>query len=1140
MENKDKSDLSVENYKGQVVNMKSKEIKFKKKHFTFFLLTICILVFSWFSSMYWVTGGIYFFDSKENYCLNLKNDENVSYKFKDLETLDENTYQSLSDDSYLVVEFTEAVIVKDIMLDISLKDDTANCQVYYATSDSDFTEDHSVRKKIQSGKNLIQIKSRNYNKIRFDFVDESNTEFIVNSINLYKAYVPKDVFWISCVLSVVLIGIAFLYIYKDTINNKAIYTIMLRWSNLSIRKRNLIGLMAVSTISMGIVFLKLCYSHKIFAYGDIGSDTIMQYLPQYSLIVNKISNGTISLWLPEVGYGYNLAYFFMASPLLLLLLLSGVVLGTQSLPILVIIYKVAGVLLCAYVSFRLLEMFSDNYNIILIGAYLYAFNGFAIIWGQHYVFFDYPLYAICVFYFIERWLRIKDKKFDLALILISFACMAFSVYMSYMVYIPVCIYAIIRYIQLNKQFRWKEFISSMFHLALNIFIGFVGGFSTGLLYVKNILNSGRVSSETSLIERFVGYLKTSYLKDDFLGSLQRFLSSNLYGIGSAHEGLHNYYEEPQLFFSVLFWVIFFQFVFTIHKTCINRKQMVCKWISVILVTMAIYNKGILFALYAFSQESRRTTFSLFPILAIMVVVVLDNIISKKILSKMGLLLGGCISIVLLLFNYRDFLNLEKQILLIVSTIVLVTAIIVLLIFCIQKNYVKEQNLIIILTVAIFLNVTTEVYVSVNRIGLVEETWIQKDGIKLDTQEAIDYLKENDNTYYRMEKTYATWNGLTDSFFEGYYPVSTYNPTMSHYTKEYNELFMNPMFLSTRWYKPRFILSPNDIIQYSSLGLKYVLSNHRLSDSQHYKLVKKVNDIYIYQNLEAESFTTFFDNLVLKNEFEKLEYIDRNKVQQKALIIDDEDAEKFQGRVKSIQQVLSGYKEVELTKCINVDGKDITHFYNKKIDYDMEVNFSNSWFDYVNGTAFLELKIDPMAQGTIRIFYDTGSGYNEQECDYIYCGTEECQIRYILPDKTEKIKLMFSSVPSNLIELKIMDSLEEIKNSDNQSVLYEGENSSQINGCVYCDRDGLLYIPLTYDTNWKVKIDGEEVDTYLANSGFLAVTISEGNHEIEIVYDSIEIKIGLLCFVIAIIIAYIYYFLCKRDMKDLFLGWRMNG
>ena len=396
-----------------------------------------------------------------------------------------------------------------------------------------------------------------------------------------------------------------------------------------------------------------------------------------------------------------------------------------------------------------------------------------------------------------------------------------------------------------------------------------------------------------------------------------------------------------------------------------------------------------------------------------------------------------------------------------------------------------------------------------------------------TRKAVEYLESIDDSYYRVDKTYIAWNEFTDSYFVNYNAISSYNAMMTNYTRSYNDLFMNLLYLAIKDYKPCFVLAPNDIVQYSSLGLKYILSHYELPDDNHYELLKLIGSVYVYKNLTADSFTTFFDDVVLKSEFVKLGYNDRNIIQQKAMVIEDEDADDFSGRVKSPKEIIDKYEAQDISDMVSVDGNDISQLLNTRIDTSSEIIFSSDWDRNSADNLFLEMVVKPTGSGKANIYFDTGNGYNGNEKYQMLCSGTECQIRYAIPNDVQKIKLDFSSVPSEIVDFKILSSTEEIKISDNPSVLNDKESSARISGDITCDRDGILYIPVPYDSNWKVEVDGKEAKVYVANTGFCAINISEGYHELEISYEAKELKLGMGCLGVAIVMAVIYYFLSKQ-------------
>lgn len=1100
------------------------------------ILVVGIVAFCVFGVMYWIDGNVTLNIFAEERKLDFVDDDTEKYTLVNMEKLDTGEYKTISDDGYLIVEFDKEIHVKDLFINISFADSSYvyDSQIFYCGVEGKFSSAQSTGTRLYEGDNLISISEGNYKKIRFDFTNKKDMEFVVHSIKLYEDYISKSTLYIGVCIAILLCTIFGLFYFGLYNKIKFVKDIIEKWYNISEKNRCIVMLMFISTLTFLIVFLNIIYKGNIYAYRDIGSDTIMQYIPQYTLIVEKIRNGTLSMWLPEVGYGYNLAYFFMCDPLLLCTLFISAIIGSQHLPMLLMIYKLVGLLLCGYFAFKFLNFFTDNYKVVALVAYIYAFNGFAIVWGQHYLFYDYPLYAIIVFYFAEKYLQSKKYGFSLSLIVISFASMIYSVYMSYMIYLPLIFYVIIRYLQIVKKFKLKNFVVMMLNMGTNIIIGFVGGLSIGLAYISNLTNTGRVESESSGIVVFFDYLKKFYLEDDLFGSLQRFISSGLSGIGSNHSGLHNYYEEPQLFFTAIFWIIFLQFVFTIKKTSENKRVIVCKIIAIVLVGLAVYNKGVLYALYAFSQESRRTTFIIFPLLSIMFVLVLDNIFRKKILSKVGLVLGSAFSLYLLLYNMNEKITLEKKILILSSILVICTSVVVF-ILTLYKNSIKKIYIpFMVFVLLIFVNITTEMYISTNREGQVEKEWLYDTEKIRDTENAIEYIENLDNTYYRVEKNYSLWNGLTDNYFINYKPVSFYNSLMSSDTRNYVKTYMNPMYLVVSGNKPSFLYATNDIVQYSSLGLKYILSDYELPDYDYYELVNKIGEIYIYKNLVANSYTTFFDDVVLESEFNKLGYIDRNKVQQKALVIRDTDKEKFKEKIKSVKQLLEDFSESDITEEISINGESVDNILQEDIYEDKEFIFSEGWDSDLEGTAFLELSTfvlsDTIGKNRINIYFDCGEGYIYKNANPILCNSKNCQVRYPIPRGARKMLINFSSVPSCILELKIKDSKEEIKLVDNTSVLEEGKDSSHINGNVKCDREGVLFIPLTLDDNWKVTLNDKEVKKYEANSGFIAIEVPKGESNISVVYKFKELKYGAICLILAIILMSFYYIICKKTDK----------
>lgn len=66
--------------------------------------------------------------------------------------------------------------------------------------------------------------------------------------------------------------------------------------------------------------------------------------------------------------------------------------------------------------------------------------------------------------------------------------------------------------------------------------------------------------------------------------------------------------------------------------------------------------------------------------------------------------------------------------------------------------------------------------------------------------------------------------------------------------------------------------------------------------------------------------------------------------------------------------------------------------------------------------------------------------------------------------------------------------------------------------------GYLFLSIPYSNAWKVYVDGRQTKTSRANIGFTAVSMKEGNHHVQIVYDPLPQKLGGAATLLGILIA----------------------
>ena len=73
--------------------------------------------------------------------------------------------------------------------------------------------------------------------------------------------------------------------------------------------------------------------------------------------------------------------------------------------------------------------------------------------------------------------------------------------------------------------------------------------------------------------------------------------------------------------------------------------------------------------------------------------------------------------------------------------------------------------------------------------------------------------------------------------------------------------------------------------------------------------------------------------------------------------------------------------------------------------------------------------------------------------------------------------------------------------------------TKVQGTINCDRDGLLYTSIPQNGNWHVYVDGEEAEIQLVGDAMIAVSLTEGEHQITFRYRNKAYTAGLIVTII---------------------------
>lgn len=653
--------------------------------------------------------------------------------------------------------------------------------------------------------------------------------------------------------------------------------------------RVLCFLFLLLSASCSFIFRDYLYGNDLMIFNDIGSDTWQQYIMNYTSIVNHLRDGSFSLWDFNNGLGINQFNFNLFDPFLMLLYGVGVVLEPAHMLLYINVIQILKIMVAAFAFYWFLSQFSFSVLSKMITSYAYALNGFLLVWGQHYQFGTVVIYFPLMLLFCEKF--IQKKKGKALFPVMVFLCGIYSVYFTYMCLAATGLYLLFRILMLDG-LTWKERIQRFLLGCAEMIMGVGMSLVVFLPMAEVLLDvSSRLESDGTGLLDFLRQCFTPYSRKFYLSMLKRMFSSNLqngYGLAKGpQQYVMNYYEDPVLFCSTLAVFLNVQFLAVLRKADMTKraKRVLYGVAALILVGTALPVGGTVFNY--FTLPTQRYTFVLMTVFLLLMAWMWDYM--RK---------GGKLNLVLILavtalmgwaywcgYEQAGFQEYRTNILILTVTGILTAVCLTLL--CFLKD-IQIRNVILgVMGVVLVVNVVSEGgtnyqnRVTMKKTDVPAEVMVQetqryeemrtsddkeikyraeiekpqdffREMYRVDLADCLNYLKENDPTFYRVEKDYISGTVSMDSSGQGYRGISTYNSVMNGNVKEfvktcYPELFFADHNHYTFWN------NVDDNWLAAFLGVKYILSGNGEPDETKYKLLDQVGSLYIHVNvLDAQT------------------------------------------------------------------------------------------------------------------------------------------------------------------------------------------------------------------------------------------------------------------------------------------------
>lgn len=648
-----------------------------------------------------------------------------------------------------------------------------------------------------------------------------------------------------------------------------------------------IGFVGITVI---YVFHDYIWGEKLFLYVDMGSDTIDQYYPYYMHCVRRISDGTFSVWNWDYGLGVSLINNISQTmdPFGLFVIFGGVILGIGKVKRLLVIAQVLKIVVSALLCRYFLKLFKVSEKASCVGGYLYAFNGYLMLWGQHYLLGTICVYLLLILIFLEKLIQNFRVKYIAGLGISVAASVIYSYYNTYMALVFASIYCVLRLLSPDLILTWKERIKRGFTILGSVVCGVIIGAATlvpAAFYLRS--SSSRLDSNISAVEKFIQGFFSNFTMEQNAETAGRLISNNLYYINdnSCIRGWTNYYEMPNICFTIFIYLFLGQLLVQVIKRCKNVKKTVYGILVAVVGVLILFNPGVSIAFNGFAYAQMRYTFVIMPIVALLVAVEWDRITLKNEFSIIGLLLGLVASAYILIKAYGrasyEVKNYDAEVMVLVFAFA-----IILLVAGLWRNTQIQKITSSLLVVCIILSTCLESYTTTNERGMAY-TWteaIDYNGHNMtnDTIEALNYLKKNDNTFFRIDKTYPFLSTYGDPMVAGYSTVTDYNSTLNRHISEFYSMLYTKAELP--YAKKMFEYSDeSEIYTISLVNLKYILSLEEL-DYSWCKYVNKIGSVYIYQNKYADSVASFYTNTISRDECLSMNEMERQLLLKDTLIV----------------------------------------------------------------------------------------------------------------------------------------------------------------------------------------------------------------------------------------------------------------
>lgn len=858
------------------------------------------------------------------------------------------------------------------------------------------------------------------------------------------------------------------------------------------------------------IILLVYFCYEIIPFGDsiiYRMDLYHQYGPLFSELYDRLVSGESLVYSWNSGLGGSfLGNFFnyLSSPISFIVLLFGHKNTFEAVAAMIAIKSVLSSMAMAYYLKN--SQKANGFSISAFGI-MYAFCGYFVAYYWNVMWIDAMYILPFIVLGIEKIIDSgKCKTYIIALSLAIFS----NYYIGYMLCIFSCIYFIYYYVCNNSKIKeykgylvqekgiFKKLSNSFF---LNSGIRFalsslaVGGILLFMLIpLVSVLNSSSATADSQPTTYQSYFDIFDFLANHFAGLEPTIRSSGEDVLPNVYCGVLTVLLVPLYLFS-------------------KKISSTEKIASISLLALMYFSFNINFINFAWhgfhfpNDLPYRQSFIYSFLLLIIAFKALKHIdeYSKKQILAVGI---GVIAYVVLVQkigskNVDDF-----TVFVTIAATVLMTIVLGLI--------VSKKAQVFALSIMLMCSVATEIIVANTDHYVANQSKESFASDYDDFKSVQNKILENDNSMFyreelsdsraRMDPCWYDYNGVSVFSSMAYEKTSNFQKDFGLYGNKINSYTYNPQ---TPVYNALF-------------GLKYIYDKSGyVSENAYYSLKESGKQFNAYEN-----------NYPLNLAFPVIDVVEHFDVSLYQNPVDaQEDLFKAATGVEDVYNRITDY-EIVYGNILSIDRfsinegtfalNKISDEYSGSITIDITAKDTSNIYIYVYSRSLDTVTIlSPSYTNTMTVndgyILDLGSHKPDD------------RISIELPLKDDVSSASVDFVAFTVDHEKFIEGYNKLKDGQLE---YTEFNETSVKGNFVAEKDEILFTSIPYDKSWNVYIDGKPVnksDIFAISGGLLGINVTEGNHNITLVYEAQGLKECSVISALFVIIILIFYILSSNEM-----------